>query len=177
MNMSSLQSLCMYPLPLTCYVILPHYTMGLTQYIPLASLQCYSFNQQENMLWHIILSLSSRPQMLSGNYTSLFFFFFTLLDNYATLSFSPQTFSTAGLDSPTSKEHDSYFTNNTEKNLCDFPTPQPPTYLTLVPIFLPSFPHPCSCRGQIFSLYTRSHTSYFLRDINPLTIFTSLLHL
>lgn len=110
-------------------------------------------------------------------FSNFFFFFFTLLDNYATLSFSPQTFSTAGLDSPTSKEHDSYFTNNTEKNLCDFPTPQPPTYLTLVPIFLPSFPHPCSCRGQIFSLYTRSHTSYFLRDINPLTIFTSLLHL
>lgn len=61
-----------------------------------------------------------------------------------------------------------------KKNLCNFPMPQPPTYLTLVPIFLPSFPHPCSCRGQIFSLYIRSHTSYLLRDVNPLTIFTSL---
>lgn len=88
--------------------------------------------------------------------------------------FSPQTFNTAAPDSPTSKELDSYFTNHTEKNLCNFPMPQPPTYLTLVLIFLPFFPHSCSCQGQIFSLYTSYHTSYLLRDVNLLTIFTSL---
>lgn len=108
--------------------------------------------------------------MQSRNFSNLS----SRFDSYAILSLSPQTSNTAAPDSCTLKELDSYFTNNTEKNLCDFPIPQPPTHLTLVPIFLPSFPHSCSCQGQILSFSTRSHTAYLLRDINLLTIFTSL---
>lgn len=75
--------------------------------------------------------------MLSSNYISPVF----LLSSTTMPSclFSPQAFNAAAPDSPISKGLDSYFTNNTQKNMCSFLHHNyPPTWLWSLSSWHPS---------------------------------------
>lgn len=104
---------------------------------------------------------------------------FSLFDTTPSCLFSPQAFNTAAPDSPMSNWLDSYFTNNTEKNMCNFlHHSYPPTWLWSLSSWHPSHTHvPVkaeSCLSPLdFTLLTYSGT-FISWQFSPLFLAPSI---